>query len=70
MNKAERHALIERRAFELAHSGEHRSWHSIEAALRFKEDLPEARGVLDSKIIRDLLDQVCERATGKPAYGS
>ena len=69
MNKAERHALIDQRSIELAESGKHDNWHSIEVALRFQEDLSEARDVLDNRVTRGILDRICERATGKPAYG-
>jgi hypothetical protein len=69
MRKAERHAYIRRRARELAATGDYHNWLGIEAALRFKEGWPEARGVLDSNILREELDVACQRATGKPAYG-
>jgi hypothetical protein len=69
MRKAERYAYISRRASELAATGDYQNWHEIETALRFMEGWHEARDVLDSHIVRELLDVTCQRATGKPAYG-
>ncbi len=69
MRKAERHAYIRRRARELATTGNYHNWLEIEATLRFKEGWHEARGVLDSHILREKLDVACQRATGEPAYG-
>jgi hypothetical protein len=70
MRKAEREAYIRQRARELAESGQYRNWHEIEAQLRLREDWPEARDLLDSTFIRDELDVLCQRATGKPAYAT
>jgi len=62
MKKAELRAYINARARELAASGKHHNWLSIENALRFGEGFEEAREVLDRKWIRDYLDQLCHAA--------
>jgi hypothetical protein len=64
-----RHNDRARRGDHAADAGKHDNWHSIEVALRFQEDLSEARDVLDNRVTRGILDRICERATGKPAYG-
>jgi hypothetical protein len=68
--KAVREAYIRQRARELAKSGKYQNWHTIEAQLRFREDWYEARGALDNNLLRDELDVLCQRATGKPAYAT
>jgi hypothetical protein len=65
MSKRQRHEHIMRRARELAESGKFASWDQIEFELRYREELPEARGVLDSRFIRDELDQTCAQARAK-----
>jgi len=68
MRKAERHSFILRRAWELAETGQYANWLFVEIALR-QEGHHEAPGVLDKESERYLLDVMCERATGKPAWG-
>ena len=62
MKKAELRAYIDARARELAASGKHHNWLSIETALRFGEGYEEAREILDRKWFRDYLNQLCEAA--------
>lgn len=62
MKKAELRAYIDARARELAQSGKHHNWQSIEHQLRFGEGVEEARQVLDRKWFRDYLDQLCQAA--------
>jgi hypothetical protein len=50
------------RAYELARSGKFPSWITIEWELRFNENCPEAREILDNQYIRDELDQLCDQA--------
>ena len=59
--KSERREYIYRRALEMARSGEHPGWPSIELALR-AEGYSEARGELDSRVLRDQLDRLCKQA--------
>jgi hypothetical protein len=62
MNKAERASYIRSRAYELAGTGEHEDYMSIELAIRF-EGYDEAHDVLDEHHIRNKLDDICARAT-------
>jgi hypothetical protein len=62
MKKAEMRAYIDARARELAASGKHHNWQSIETALRFGEGVEEAREILDRKWFQDYLDQLCHAA--------
>ena len=56
MRKAERHAEIERLAYESADTGTFDGYQVIEHRLRF-EGYDEARGLLDDRLIRAELDQ-------------
>ncbi len=51
-----------RRAYEMATSGNFSGWITIEWELRFKEDFPEARHMLDDTFIRAELDELCDQA--------
>jgi hypothetical protein len=51
-----------RRAYELARSGKFPSWITIEWELRFNEDCPEAREMLEDPFIRAELDELCDQA--------
>jgi hypothetical protein len=62
MKKAEQRAYIDARARELAASGKHHNWQSIETALRFGEGVEEAREILDRKWFQDYLNQLCHAA--------
>jgi hypothetical protein len=64
---AEREAYVNKRARELAMSGHYYGWRDIEVALRFEEDLSDARQWLDNPSIRDELDRLCEHARQEPA---
>lgn len=66
MKKSERERFSRMRARELAASGEHENWHTIEAVLHLKEGL----AVPDDELFREELDLACQKATGKPAYGN
>lgn len=59
--KKERAEYVSRRSRELAQSGEYKDWMSIELALR-AEGFPEARQLLDSRFIRQELDEMCKWA--------
>jgi hypothetical protein len=61
MKKAEVEQYLSRRSRELAESGDHEDYMSIEYALR-GEGYPEARGFLDSKILRWELNRLCNQA--------
>jgi len=61
MSKRDRAELIDRRADELARSGQYENWLSIEHALRF-EGYPEARQILDSEFRRQELNEMCRQA--------
>lgn len=61
VNKEQRQTYISRRARELAESGNHVDYISIESAL-VREGYPEARTWLDSPSLRDELKQICDRA--------
>lgn len=52
-------SLIERRARELAATGEYKSWLTIEMKLR-SEGYPQARRVLDQHHLRRELDALCQ----------
>ena len=59
MTKTELRAYVECRARELAESGLHMNWLSIENELRFVEGIPEARDILAREWLRDTLDRLC-----------
>ena len=60
--KNELRAYIDSRARELAQSGKHLNWLSIESELRLAEGLTEAREILDREWFRDYLDELCVAA--------
>ncbi|HEX7642739.1 MAG TPA: hypothetical protein VF472_11090 [Burkholderiaceae bacterium] len=62
--KRERAEYIRKRSLEMAQSGEHTDWQSIEHALRM-EGLSEARQQLDSKTVRAELNDLCQQARQK-----
>jgi hypothetical protein len=62
MKQNELRAYIDSRARELADSGKHLNWLSIETQLRLVEGLPEARAILDREWYRDYLDGLCSAA--------
>ena len=57
--KPRRREYVRRRAYELARSGLFSSYQAIEWELRFEEDIPEARDMLDERT-RDELDRLCK----------
>lgn len=59
MGKAERNTHILSRLKELARGGECRDWRSIELRLLI-EGFPEARNILDDKLLQQELDQFCK----------
>jgi len=59
IKKNELRAYIDSRARELAQSGKHLNWLSIETELRLVEGLAEARAILDREWYRDYLDGLC-----------
>lgn len=61
MNKKERSEFIDRRADEMARSGQYQEWGSIERALR-AEGYLEARQILDSQFRRQELNEMCRQA--------
>ena len=61
MKKRERFELIDRRADEMARSGDYEDWGSIERALR-AEGHREARQLLDSQFRRNELNEMCRQA--------
>jgi len=61
MRKNERAEFIDRRADEMARSGNYQDWGSIERALR-EEGHPEARQLLDSQFRRQELNEMCRQA--------
>jgi hypothetical protein len=64
--KEQRHAYVHRRAYELAGTGQHRDYLTIEQAL-IAEGYPEARDLFDRNSIRDDLRQICARARKEQA---
>lgn len=60
MKKADRQAYVNRRADELAETGQYRNWLAIEYAIR-AEGFSEARQWLDSPFKRKWLDEICAR---------
>jgi hypothetical protein len=63
--KRERRESIRQRALEMARSGEHPDFMSIELALR-AEGYSEARGELDSRVLRDELNKLCKQSRSRP----
>jgi len=61
MNKKQRGEVIWKRATELAQSGKYADHMSIEIALRHK-GFPEARQELDSRVLRQELNEMCKAA--------
>ena len=61
MSKKDRGELIDRRADEMARSGQYVNWSSIERALRAERFL-EARQILDSEFRRGELNEMCRQA--------
>jgi len=61
MKKDKRHIYISQQANELARSGKHMDWLSVEWALR-SEGFSEARSLLDNPQIREELDRICKIA--------
>lgn len=57
----ERSGYIQRRAMELARSGNHENWLSVEIAIR-SEGYDEARRELDQAWLRDEIDKACRLA--------
>ena len=64
MRKEELSELIDRRADEMARSGQYEDWGSIERALR-AEGYREARQILDSQFRRQELNEMCHQARQK-----
>jgi hypothetical protein len=62
MTKGQTVGHVMQRARELARSGKYRDWLAVETYLRFHEELPAARIILDDPAIRQELDRECERA--------
>ena len=60
--KREQREYIGPRARELAKSGKFLNWHDIEIYLRYEEDCPEARHVLDNERTREELDGLCKES--------
>ena len=65
MRKAEKQEYVSRRARELAESGRHRDYLTIERELA-SEGFPEARGWLDNDTLRQHLKLLCDKARGTP----
>ncbi len=61
MNKKERDELMNKRALEMARSGQYNDWHHIETTL-CREGFPKARQWLDSQLLRNELDEMCRQA--------
>jgi hypothetical protein len=68
MKKRDRHEYVMQRAMELAQSGEFDGWIDIEFELRHAEGLEEARGWLDSRFVREELDQICKQNRKSPVH--
>jgi hypothetical protein len=62
MKKNELRAYVDSRARELAESGKHVNWLSIETQLHLVEGLTEAQAILDREWYRDYLDGLCVAA--------
>lgn len=67
MTKTELRAYVDCRARELAESGKHQNWLSIENELRFREGIAEARELLARDWFRDILDRLCLAAQRRAA---
>jgi len=65
MKKKEKISLIHKLAYEYAKSGKCKDYQSIEFKIRFDDNLPEARRVLDNIFIRDELNKLCLTATSE-----
>ncbi len=61
MRKTKLSEIIDRRADELAMSGKHQDWRTIEIALRY-EGFPKARQILDNRFRRQELNNMCTEA--------
>jgi hypothetical protein len=64
MNIEDRKVYVDARAVELAQSGKHSDYQSIEHAIR-REGYPEARHWLDRCDFRDYLNTLCQKAKKK-----
>jgi hypothetical protein len=64
VTKAEIHEYLSRRSREMAESGDYGDYMSIELALK-AEGFPEARGFLDSRLLRWELNRLCNQARAK-----
>ena len=62
--KEARAIYIDRRARELAESGDHKDWMTIEIAIRH-EGYAEVRQQLDNRDVREELDLICRAAQAK-----
>lgn len=69
MKKIEKQAYVMKRAYELASSGEHHNYLSIEHTITW-EGYPEARHILDNGPLRDRLKKMCDLAREKRANSS
>ena len=68
MRKKDLAEFIDRRADEMARSGQYRDWMSIEIALR-SEGYLKARQILDDQFRRQELNEMCNQArqeSGEP----
>lgn len=61
-NYADKQERIWGRAYEMARSGKFPCWITIEWELRFNENIPEARQMLEDTFIRTELDRLCGQA--------
>ena len=60
--KPEQREYIGPQARKLAKFGQFLNWLEIEHHLRFEENCPEARHVLDNELTREELNRVCKEA--------
>ena len=63
--KRQQREYVPKRARELACSGKFPNWLSIEIHMRYQEDCPEARHVLDNEVVREESDRLCREASRK-----
>ena len=68
MRKAERIERIREKAYDYARSGKYKDWYIIEFTLR-QQGYHEARSELDSRHIREDLDQICKVAQAAKQRG-
>ena len=62
-NYEDRQERLWQRAYDMARSGKFSDWTTIEWELCFKEDVPEARQMLEDPFIRAELDKLCDQAS-------